>query len=351
VTDDRPRTRPRGPFAHEGAGVTLLELVLVLLVISVVVGGALGMFAALDLDRRQTSGLVKNVLRSAQNTAIASEAPARVRIDAQAGRLWAEALAVVGTWHFEDRRMAGAFELDGAADPELFVEDGYIGDALSFGGRLGTVAQVPVQHDPAFDFEDGFSVACAIRWEDAGGGRLLSIGSTCALELGGAGQLRGRFTAAAAGAAPGAGAGRGRVRAGPRVTVQSEPGVVAPERWTRVRLAYDRRELVLEVDGAVVASVPETAPVMGVDGPLVLSDERRPFPGSVDALVVSAVVAQEPAALGDTVRLVEAPDVVYFAAGGGLDRRLHREPVRIVIAHEDGTRETIGVGFYGTVEG
>ena len=82
-----------------------------------------------------------------------------------------------------------------------------------------------------------------------------------------------------------------------------------------------------------------------------LSDARRPFPGSVDALVVSAVVADEAASLSETVRIVEAPATVYFGAGGGLDRVRHPEPVRIVLAHDDGTRDTIGVGFYGTVDG
>ncbi len=320
-----------------------MELVLVMLLLAIVVGGGLGMFAALDLGRHQANGLVKNVLRSAHNTAIASQAPARVVIDPASGRLWAEALQVVGTWHFEGRRLTGAFQLDGTADPELFVDDGYIGGALSFAGRIGAVAEVPVQHDPAFDFTDGFAIECAIRWEDVGGGRLLAIGSTCALELGGAGQVRGRFTAATLES--------GRLRRGGRAVVQSSPGAVAPERWTRLRLQYDRRALVLEVDGVVVASLAETAPVWEVDGPLVLSDARRPFPGSVDALVVSAVVADEGAYLSETVRIVEAPATVYFEAGGGLDRRRHPEPVRIVLAHEDGTRDTIGVGFYGTVDG
>ena len=337
---DRTRTERRRAAT---AGVTLLELVLVMMILSLVVGAGLGMFAALDVGRRQASGSVKNVLRSAQNTAVASQAPARVRVAADGSHLWAEALQTVGTWHFENRSMKGAFGLDGYAAPELFSDEGFIGAALAFGGRLGSEAEVPVQDDPGFDLTEGFSIECAVRWEEAGGGRLLSIGSACSLELGGAGQLRGRFTARAVEA--------GRARPGARVVVQSAPGAVVPERWSRVRLGYDRRELTLEVDGIRVAAVPETAPVWEVDGPLVLSDEQRPFPGSVDCLVIGVVVAQEPATLGDTVRIVESPEVVHYAPGGGLDRRLHPEPVRIVLAHEDGDRETLGVGFYGTVDG
>ena len=54
-------------------GVTLLELLLVMMILAVVVGGGLGMFAALDLGKRQAAGIVKNVLRSAQNSARPSE--------------------------------------------------------------------------------------------------------------------------------------------------------------------------------------------------------------------------------------------------------------------------------------
>jgi hypothetical protein len=322
--------------------VTLLELILVMFILAIAVGGGLGMFATLDLGRRQASGLVKNVLRSAQNTAIASQAPARVRIDAAAGRLTPELLRVVGTWHFEDRRLEGGNGVTGAADPELFVPDGYIGSALSFTDRLGSYASIPVHEDPAFDFTNGFSIACAIRHEGVGGGRLLAIARHVRLELGQGGALRGSFTAASE--------KEGRSTTGGQAIVQTAPGVVTPERWTRVRLTYDRSELRLEVDGVPVASVPETAPVWEIDGPAILSDERRPFPGSIDNLVISAVVSDEAVQLTDTVRIVSAPEAIHFAPGGGLDRRWHPRPTEIVLGFEDGTRETLGVGFYGAVE-
>ncbi len=328
----------------EGArvGMTLLELMLVLFLLSILFGISLGFFATLDLGRRQVRGIVKNVLRSAQNTAIAARAPSRVRVDASSGVLVAEALQVVGTWHFEDRSLAGAFGLDGMAEPELFVEDGYLGSCLSFAGRIGFEASIPVQNDPAFDFRDGFAIECAVCWQEVGGGRLLSIGDACSLEIGGGGEIRGRFTAASE--------REGRLSAGSSVVVQSPPAAVTPARWTRVRLQYDRRELWLEIDGIEVASVEENAPVWRVAGPLVLSDARRPFPGSIDELVVSAIVAGEEARLPDSVRLVDAPALIHFAPGGGLDRDRHPEPVRLVLAFEDGERDVIAIGSYGTVE-
>ena len=55
---------------------TLLELILVMMVLAIVMGGGLGLFAALDVGKRQATGLVKNVLRTAQNSAIARQSPA-----------------------------------------------------------------------------------------------------------------------------------------------------------------------------------------------------------------------------------------------------------------------------------
>jgi hypothetical protein len=323
--------------------VTLLELMLVMAILALVLGSGLGMFAALDLGKRQAAGLVKNALRSAQNSAIAREAPARVRFDRAAGLVVAESLQVIGTWHFEGRRLEGALGLDGGVHEARFIEDGFLGDALSFDGRTGAWAEIPVQSDPAFDFARGFAVRCAVLRDQTGAGRLLQVGTVCTIDLNAAGAVRGRFLPVVI--------QQGREVPGGEVVVESGPGVVPPERWTRIALEYDRRELVLLVDGVPVARTAETAPVWPIDGPLVLSDARRPFPGAIDALVIAAVVAGEEARLPESVRLAEGtPDEVLFDAGGGLDRAQHAEPVAIVLEFDDGARETISVGRYGTVE-
>ena len=318
------------------AGLTLLELILVMFLLAMVMGGGLGLFATLDFGKRQAAGLVKNAVRSAQNTAIATQSPARVRVDADAGLLTPETSVVVGTWHFEDRKLVGGGNLIGIANEELFTTDGYLGDAISFTDRVG------MQRDNAFDFRDGFTIECVLRHEGVGGGRLLTISENVRLELGQGGALRGSFHVRSV--------KEGRSSRGGQVVVQSRPGVVLPERWTHVRLSYDRLELVLFVDGVRVAATSETAQVWDITEEMVLSDERRPFPGSLDSLVITAVHAQEPIQLPESVQIVQSPELLRFAAGGGLDRREHRDPPEIVLAFDDGSREVVGVGFYGTVE-
>ena len=327
-------------------GFTLLELVLVMFILALILGGGLGLFAALDLGQRQAAGVVRNALRSAQNTAIARSAPARVRIDRESGALVAEAMLVIGTYHFESRALRG-YGPEGVADPELFSDDGYMGAALRPAGAHGASAEIPLEGDPAFDFTLGFALECAVQWDGTGGGRVLAVGHVeppvIALELGHEGALRARFRVLA-----GAGV---QAKSGGQVILETDPGVIAAGRWTRVQMRYDRDTFELLVDGVVVESAGESSFVDRVDGPLVLTDRSHPFPGKIDALVISAMIADAPVFLPEHVRFSgDTPERVEFGPGGGLDRAAHADPPRIVLEYVDGTRQTITVGFYGTVE-
>jgi hypothetical protein len=332
--------------ASARAGMTLLELILVMFLLALVLGGGLGFFAALDLGRRQAAGLVKSVLRSAQNTAIARTAPARVRIERATGTIQAESLLVVGTYHFEQRSLAG-YGPEGRADPELFSEDGFVGAAFRPGGKLGATAEIPLERDPACDFTRGFALECALWLERAGDGRVLTLGRpeqpTLALEVNRAGALRGRFQTRSGEATS--------AQRGGQAVIVSAAGLVPVERWVRVRMQYDREHLSLLLDGVPVASQEEQAFVWKTEGGLVLSDRTKPLQGKIDSLVIAAMVVGEPGILPEDVRFAEgSAERIEFAAGGTLDRSFHADPPRIVLEFADGAREAITVGFYGTVQ-
>lgn len=358
------------------AGMTLLELMLVMFLLALILGAGVGTFSAMDLGKRQAAGLVRNVLRSAQNTAIASSAPARVRLDRATGTVQAESLITVGTYHFEGQSLTG-YGPAGAAEPEDFDPRGFVGACFRPAGRLKVEAEIPLSRDPAFDFTLGFALECALYRESEGGGRVLSIGPpespTLALELGKNGALRARMKMRLPAGAPPpstlppifSSAGDSRPpraaapvladaisdRPGGSVILQSEPGLVPLARWVTVRVRYDRARFELLLDGAVIASQAEESYVWKVDAPLVLSDRALPFPGRIDSLVLAAMIAGEPSVLPDSVRLTaDSPTVVQFAPGGGLDRAMHFDPPRIGLEFEDGSRETVLVGLYGTVE-
>ena len=337
----RVQNRSFEPTAQ--SGLTLLELLLVLGILAVVLGSGLGAFAVLEAGPEQARSSVKSVVRRAASAAVERGDGARVRIDRKSGRLWTESFFAVGTWHFEGD-LRGAFGLRGEARDASFDPDGWVGSAVLFEGRPNSTVGIPVRQDPGFDPRLGFAVDCAVRREGEAGGRVLDLGGVIAIELGGAGDVRGRFT-------PANDASEGRSRGG-AVTVQSPPGLVPPGRWTRLGLRFDGRRLSLSIEGVVVEVLEVEGTVAALEGPLVLSDPKRPFTGAVDRLVVRVLVRSEEVELPDGVRFAEdGPEEIVFDAGGRLDRMLHQGSVTIPLLDREGDKHPIIVGVHGTVEG
>jgi hypothetical protein len=268
-----------------------------------------------------------------------------VHVDHARGTITAEAMEVIGTWRFEDGKIAGAGFVGGAvAGGALFVEEGFLGSALYLDGRAGTYAEIPVQLDPAFDFRDGFSIECVLRREGAGGGQPVVVGEVAGIDVGNDGRVRGWFIPAVL--------EREQLQRGARVLVESEPGLAQVGEWVRVKLEYDRAQLALTVDGIRAGARGEEAPVWAIERPMLLSGKGFPFHGAIDDLVIACVVASNETSLPESVTFsADTPRDVWFAPGGGLDRERHPGPAILTLEFEDGHRERILVGAYGTVDG
>ena len=326
-------------------GLTLIELVVVMGMIGVLLGMGLGLLSSLNLGERAAVGLVQNVIRSARNSALASASPALVRLDPSENTISAQGMAVIGTWHFESERMRGGRQLDGLIEGGLIVADGFTGSALSFEGSApGARASVDIQSDPGFDVTDGFSIQCALRLDGERGGRVLSVGGVVGLDLSDLGVVRAWMRPVAADE-------RGLPIPGGTVVIVSEAGMVRAGAWSRVRLEYDRRFLRLFVDGVEVLRDERQEPVWRISEPLMIGDRRRTFEGSIDNLVIAAVVASEVVDLPEGCTFPsDVPALIAFNAEGHLDREVHSEPVSFYVDFEDGRRNLIRVGMYGTVE-
>ncbi|MAF64230.1 MAG: hypothetical protein CMJ84_01040 [Planctomycetes bacterium] len=325
--------------------MTLVELLFTMTLIAIVLGVGLGSLATLDLGGRASVGVVQSTLRQANNWAVARRAPARVRIDPARGVIRAEGMDVIGTWHFEELPPRGAFRLDGSVVGAELVEDGFIGKALTFHGlQAGARHEIEVQRDPSYDVSTGFQVHCTLRPEKVAAGQVLRLGGSVGIDVTSRLGLETFFSAERLDEF-------GQPVAAGKATVQTPAGVLRPDRWNRITVSYDQSELVVFVEGVAVARVEEQARVTKIDGPLVLGGGRRPWPGSIDNLVITAVGSEEEVELpGDTSFPSDTPKEIVFAAGGGLDRTVHDQPVRIMVDFADGRRRSVQVNLFGTVE-
>lgn len=343
-------------------GLSLLELLLVLAILAVVLGGGLGALAALDPGPKSSAGALASLLEAASDAAAARADGARVRLanpgPAEPGRPRArlETFVVVGTWHFEGD-LAGAFGLHGEGRETRFVDDGWIGRALAFSGAPASAAAFDLR-SAGFEPDAGFALELAL-WPPASGqgGRVLELGGVVLLELGGAGDLRGSFVPASegGGGSSAEASGRtasGRARAG-LVQVHSPPAVVTPGRWSRVGLRYDGERLALLVEGLEVAGLEVRARVAPAGSTLVLGDPERGFAGALDALVVRVLAAGDALELPTGLRFgPDTPPAVVFDGDGRLDAARHpaaggsgltltlvseRGPTRTLVVHPRGT--------------
>jgi len=327
------------------AGLTLIELMIVMGLVAVILGAGLGALAGIDTGSGPAVAIVNSSLRSANNWAVARRAPARVTFDAEANTIYAEGLAVIGTWHFENNPPRGAFGLNGSYEGIDLAEDGYLGMALDLkNAENGGAYVVPVQRSPTYDLSSGFQIAFAAKPLEPGSAQVLAIGESVGVELTSQGGVKAWFQGERRDQ-------NGLVRSTGKVLTETSAGLLRIGSWSRILVSYDRSMLAIFVEGVPAGRTSDDAWVIKVGGPLVIGGRRRQWPGMIDSVVISAVAAEDRIELPEGVSFAEtAPKEVVFAAGGGLDRRVHSKPVRFSLEFEDLTTEVIEVGVYGTVQ-
>jgi len=328
------------------AGMTLIELLFVMGLLALLFGAGIGTFSSLNVGEKAARVSVATTLRAANNWAIARHAPATVRIDPLQDRFSAEGMSVVGTWRFESLPVQGAFDLIGTKKGGAELdEDGYRGSALSFvGARPKSRVKIDVHKDSAFQMKDGFAISVVIRQDLDGGGQVFDLDDTLSLQVTERGAVRASFMTAVQDDFLGE-------RDSGRATLVTEDGLVTKGRWTSIAIFYDRELFTIYVGGLEVARVEQDGRVRVIDGPLLIGASGSPFPGAIDDLVMSAVAVEEVFELPESVTFgAKTPKTIQFQAGGGLNRRVHHEPVEITLVFEDGREDVIRVNLYGAVE-
>lgn len=311
---------------HELRGLTLLELLMVMTIIGLVFGLGVRAFSGMDLGRGADAELLRGALRATRAAALAERHPASLAVttdpDTLRESLVVRRMQTLGTWHFERNDGRGTEDLTAAPlGGARQIDDGHIGRGLGFFGA-GREARAVIALDslPTYDVREGFSLELFVRLEGSSGGTILRLGTHPAiagLETGEGGSLRGWV-------APSYADATGRELVGGRVDLDLPPGTLIMDRWTRVVLSYDRVLVRLVIDDFLAGVTAADGPLAPLEGGLVLGGAPVPFEGSLDTLVVRAVVASNPLPMSSTLTWPEgAPRRVLFDADGSLDTLLH----------------------------
>ncbi len=327
-------------------GMTLIELLFVMGLIALLFGAGIGAFTSLNMGEKAARSTVETTLRAANNWAIARNAAATVHIDPLTRRYSAEGMSVVGTWRFEEFPISGAFDFVGSRRGSCELdEEGYRGSALSFvGAPSNSRVTIDVHKDTAFQFREGFAVSVVVRQDLDGGGQIFSLSEAIDLQVTERGAVRATFQTVTEDEF------QGETETG-RATLVTDDGLVVKGKWTSISVQYDRETFSISVGGLEAIREEQDGLVRTIDGPLLIGGSGSPFPGAIDDLVFSAVAVEDVFELPELVAFgPKTPKAIHFQAGGGLDRRAHREPVDIVLVFEDGREDAVRVNLYGTVE-
>lgn len=333
-----PTSRSSCRTTRSRAGVSLLELLIVITILSVLFGIGVGAFGKLDRPDERAARALQDAWRGARLFARTESAPASVVVDGRAGHVHALGLRNVGNWHFETPDGAG-WPVAAAHPPGALDADGVIG----WGLRLGDQAELSVSNPPgSFDSIHGFGLDVFVQPEAQG--RPMTILERPGLwnvDLDEADHLRVTLQLQS----------KNGVERSRHETTTSLPS----HRPSRLQVVFDGRRLYVAVDGARAAEDTVFAePRRLVRNPRVAlrsGEQATRFRGLLDELRVASVVRGAVEELPEEV-LVEADEVLLHAdAFGHLDPDWHRTPAAMSFLFGEPVQRTrIEVGLLGTVQ-
>lgn len=329
MKQDADQRRPRRSLRQRG--VTLIEILTVVAILTALMG--LSAFTYIRMSRNyKEQGAAADldvVLRQARNSALLSNSPAFVQIDPDKGRVIPWLYKTVGIWHLEEKTSYGKTRggmHDGVFRGGEIFPEGKIGKCA----RLRDTAHIDVGSDPDFDLEDGGYLEAYIRptsYEFSGDNFILSKSGSYALWIRQGGVLCGE-------------AGGKRVEA--------KNYKIAPNRWTKVAMAWDGLSLRLMIDDGLVGVGPGCkAPT--TDAPLLIGHESASLIGLIDEVRVMAATGGNEFKIPPRteVKLTNNPwNAIYFAPDGTLDMRFHPGPLSISLTSGNKIR-TINVSMMG----
>lgn len=308
-------------------GVTLIEMVTVIVIISLLLGLSIAIFrnANRDLGVRAATNHFVALLRAVHDEARMRHSPAWVVIDVQENGCYAMTKEVVGEWHFEDTVTTGAFGKNGRVTSGTFVP-GRIGQGLQFQGST----TVECGEFPIYADNQGVAIEFwYYRQNVARRQTICTIGSQFEIAIEASGRLS--------------------VRCGDLLFGSGDVTLRFADRWYFIELIYDGREAQLFVNQALLGTR-EGKVTWQKNQNLTIGAAKSGFTGILDEFRLSVVFAQTKYFLPSESKW-ELPNgyvpsgksdfVIHFDSEGRLDRRKHGRALKFTIKSPAESREII----------
>lgn len=312
------------------SGVTLLEILVVLVILSMIMGLTIGVLrnANRDLGVMAASNTVASLLRAASEHARAENSPAWVVLDLDdrtAGTLIRETVVMC---HFED--LSAGFGKQIAVNGPIQVL-GRVGTAY----RFTSSNTIECGSLPRFAPDQGIAIEMWFNRSPGTGKHILAtLGSEMEVWVDPIGKV---FT-----------------RVG-TTSANTGTNLVPREWWVYCQAIYNGREIKILINGAEAASVPCRHEWKG-SGMLTLGSKKDGLTGLMDEVRVSAIVphdtyalpAQVEFELPKTAKVKDGEYLVGFDGSGRLDPSRHTAEVSITVK-SPATSKTIVVTRQGLI--
>ncbi len=294
-------------------GITLLELLTVIVILSLMMGISIALFSSAnkDLGVRAAANHVVSLLRSVRDHARIRSEPAWVVLNPTENSVYALTQETYGEWHFEDTVSTGAFDRDAEIHRGSLVQ-GRIGMGIQFQGS----GSVDCGVIPIFAPDQGVAIQFWYFRESSNRSqRLFSIGDQMEMKVLSSGKIR--------------------TKLGGMILGSGKASLATEDVWYHIHLVHNGREMQLFINGKRVAS--KEGPVNWTrEESLVIGGKGGGVRGIIDEFRIGLIFAREKHYFPKEVSLEFPPGVfpkdqkeflIHFDREGRLDSRKHSRPI------------------------
>jgi len=311
--------------------VTLLEILVVIVILSMILGLSLGILrnANKDLGVMAAANTVSSMLRAAAEHARAENAPAWVVLDMNERSIGALTRETIGMWHFEDT--TGAFGKDIKVSGAV-QDKGRVGLAYRFNGSQFIDCGEVLVYRP----DQGMAIEMWFyRFPGTSKHVLASIGNDMEVWADPVGRIQ--------------------VRVG-GVTANSETHLIPRESWVYLQAVYNGREIKILLNGAEVGTK-LCRHTWKSAAPLIVGSRKDGIAGYIDEVRLSLVVPHDTYALPPEVefdlpqgsKVQDGEFIIAFDNAGRLDGARHPQELTLTL-HSPVASRTIVITRQGLIK-